>query len=78
MDNDGYTWEKRILWSSPLGSPGLINGKFVVPFSNQNDQLNPLYAIASSNNYNITNNSTLNSAIRLTHKLDDITRRFIC
>jgi TonB-linked SusC/RagA family outer membrane protein len=73
MDNDGYTWEKRILWSSPLGSPGMINGKFVVPFSNQNDQLNPLYAIASSNNYNITNNSTLNSAIRLSHKLDFIT-----
>lgn len=73
MDNDGYTWEKRILWSSPLGSPGLINGKFVVPFSNQNDQLNPLYAIANSNNYNITTNSTLNSAIKLTYKLDDIT-----
>lgn len=73
MDNDGYTWEKRILWSSPLGSPGIINGKFVVPFSNQNDQLNPLYAIANSNNYNITTNSTLNSAIKLTYKLDDIT-----
>lgn len=73
MDNDGYTWEKRILWSSPLGSPGIINGKFVVPFSNQNDQLNPLYAIANSNNYNINTNSTLNSSIRLTHKLDFIT-----
>ncbi|WP_413666617.1 TonB-dependent receptor [Mucilaginibacter sp. Mucisp86] len=73
MDNDGYTWEKRILWSSPLGSPGIINGKFVVPFSNQNDQLNPLYAIANSNNYNITTNSTLNSAIKLSYKLDDIT-----
>lgn len=73
MDNDGYTWEKRILWSSPLGSPGLVNGKFVVPFTNQNEQLNPLYAIANSNNYNITTNSTLNSAIRLTYKLDDIT-----
>lgn len=73
MDNDGYTWQKRILWSSPLGSPGMIDGKFVVPFSNQNDQLNPLYAIASSNNYNITNNSTLNSAVRLSHKLDFIT-----
>jgi TonB-linked SusC/RagA family outer membrane protein len=73
MDNDGYTWEKRILWSSPLGSPGLVNGKFVVPFSNQNDQLNPLYAIANSNNYNITTNSTLNSSIKLSYKLDDIT-----
>src|SRR5882757_5308017 len=51
MNNDDYTWEKRILWSSPLGSPGIINGKFAVPFSNQNDQLNPLYAIANSNGY---------------------------
>lgn len=73
MDNDEYTWEKRILWSSPLGSPGIINGKFVVPFSNQNEQLNPLYAIANSNNYNINTNSTLNSSIKLTHKLDFIT-----
>nr|WP_255486904.1 TonB-dependent receptor [Mucilaginibacter sp. SP1R1]MBB6149920.1 TonB-linked SusC/RagA family outer membrane protein [Mucilaginibacter sp. SP1R1] len=73
MDNDEYTWEKRILWSSPLGSPGMIDNKFVVPFSNQNEQLNPLYAIANSNNYNINTNSTLNSSIKLTHKLDFIT-----
>ncbi len=74
MDNDGYTWEKRILWSTPLGSPGMINGKFVVPFTNQNTQLNPLYSIVSSNYYNIDNNSILNSLIRLTHKLDFITK----
>ena len=74
MDNDGYSWEKRIMWSSPLGSPGIIDGKFVVPFSNPIDQNNPLYAIASSNSYNITNNSTLNSAIKLSHRLDFITR----
>ena len=73
MDNDDYTWEKRILWSSPLGSPGLINGKFAVPFSNINDQLNPLYAIANSNGYVIKNNSTLNSSVRLTYKLNSIT-----
>ncbi len=74
MDNDGYTWEKRILWSTPLGSPGMVDGKFVIPFNNQNTALNPLYSIASSNNYNITNNSTLNSSIRLSHKLDFITK----
>nr|WP_294899444.1 TonB-dependent receptor [uncultured Pedobacter sp.] len=74
MDNDSYTWEKRILWSSPLGSPGIVDGKFVLPFTNQNEALNPLYAIANSNNYNITNNSILNSSVRLVHKLDFVTK----
>ncbi len=74
MSNDAYTWEKRILWSSPLGSPGIVDGKFVLPFTNQNEALNPLYAIANSNDYNITNNSILNSSVRLTHKLDFITK----
>lgn len=74
MDNDGYTWEKRILWSTPLGSPGMINGKFVIPFNNQNTQLNPLYSIASSNNYNVTTNSTLNSSVKMSYKLDFITK----
>ncbi|HTN19359.1 MAG TPA: TonB-dependent receptor [Pelobium sp.] len=74
MDNDNYTWEKRILWSSPLGSPGIVDGKFVLPFTNQNEALNPLYSIANSNNYNITNNSILNSSVRLSHKLDFITK----
>ncbi|MFT3903056.1 MAG: TonB-dependent receptor [Niabella sp.] len=74
MDNDGFIWEKRILWSTPLSSPGIIDGKFVVPYSNPQTSLNPLYEIVSSNNYNLTNNSTLNSSIRLTHKLDFITQ----
>ncbi len=74
MDNDGYIWEKRIMWSTPLSSPGLIDGKFVVPYSNPQTSLNPLYEIASSNNYNLTSNSTLNSTIRLSHKLDFITQ----
>jgi len=74
MDNDSYTWEKRILWSTPLGSPGMVDGKFVLPFTNQNQQLNPLYAIAASNNYNITKNSTLNSTIKAVYKLDFITQ----
>lgn len=74
MDNDGYIWEKRILWSSPLSSPGIIDGKFVVPYSNPQTSLNPLYEIANSNNYNLTNNSTLNSSVRLSYKLDFITK----
>jgi TonB-linked SusC/RagA family outer membrane protein len=74
MDNDNYTWEKRILWSSPLASAGLVDGKFVIPYTNQNPALNPLYSIANENNFNTTNNSTLNSAIRLSHKLDFVTK----
>lgn len=74
MDNDAYTWEKRILWSSPLASAGIVDGKFVIPFNNQNPALNPLYAVANENNFNTTNNSILNSSIRLSHKLDFITK----
>src|SRR5690606_12930990 len=74
MDNDAYAWEKRILWSTPLSSPGIIDGKFVVPYSNPNTALNPLYEIANSNAYNLTDNSTLNSSVRLSHKLDFITK----
>ncbi|HTN38470.1 MAG TPA: SusC/RagA family TonB-linked outer membrane protein, partial [Arachidicoccus sp.] len=74
MDNDQYTWEKRILWSTPLASPGIIDGKYVVPFNNQNDQLNPMYALENSNNYNITNNSILNSSVVFTYKLDKLTK----
>ena len=73
MDNDGFIWEKRILWASPLSSPGIVDGKFVVPYNNPQTSLNPLYEIVNSNNYNLTNNSTLNSSIRLSYKLDFIT-----
>ncbi|RXF69773.1 TonB-dependent receptor [Arcticibacter tournemirensis] len=73
MDNDNFIWEKRILWSNPMSSPGIIDGKFVVPYSNPQASLNPLYEIANSNNYNLTDNSTLNSTIKLSHKLDFIT-----
>ncbi|WP_240155037.1 TonB-dependent receptor [Chitinophaga sp. Cy-1792] len=74
MDNDQYIWEKRILWASPLSSPGYKDGKFLIPYTQTtNDQTNPLYAIANSNNYNLTNNSTLNSSLKLSYKLDFIT-----
>lgn len=73
-DNDGLTWEKKINWATPMGSPGIIDGKFVFPFLNTEEQRNPLYAIVNNNYYNITNSSTLNSSIRLNHKLDFITK----
>lgn len=73
IDGDQYMWEKRILWSSPLSSPGMINGKFVVPFTNQNTALNPMYEMVNYNNYNITDNSTLNSSVKLSYKLDFVT-----
>lgn len=73
-DNDGLTWEKKIGWATPMGSPGIIDGKFVYPFLYTDEQRNPLYAIVQNNYYNITNQSTLNSSIRLSHKLDFITK----
>lgn len=69
MDNDGWMWEKRIMWSTPLSSPGMIDGKFVMPYNNPKIDQNPLHQIATIG-YRINNSSTLNSQIRLSHKLD--------
>jgi TonB-linked SusC/RagA family outer membrane protein len=74
MNNDGYNYEKNLMWTNPMGSPGYIDGKFVFIWQRNAEQFNPLYSLAMRNDYNINNNSTLNSAIRLTHKLDFITR----
>lgn len=75
MDNDAYIWEKRILWAFPMSSPGLVNGKYVVPLSaNGDDRYNPMYATENSNYWNKTNNSILNSAVIGTYKLDKITK----
>ncbi len=75
MDNDAYIWEKRILWAFPMSSPGLVNGKYVVPLSaNGDDRYNPMYATENSNYWNKTNNSILNSAVIATYKLDKITK----
>jgi TonB-linked SusC/RagA family outer membrane protein len=81
MNNDGYNYEKNLMWTNPMASPGYIDGKFA--FIDQSgaiqgqgtaEQFNPLYSLALRNQYNLNNNSTLFSAIRLTHKLDFITR----
>lgn len=74
MNNDGYNYEKNLMWTNPMGSPGYIDGKFVFIWNQNAEQFNPLYSLALRNQYNINNNSTLNSAIRLTHKLDFVTR----
>jgi TonB-linked SusC/RagA family outer membrane protein len=81
MNNDGYNYEKNLMWTNPMASPGYIDGKFA--FIDQSaaiqgqgtaEQFNPLYSLALRNQYNLNNNSTLFSAIRLTHKLDFITK----
>lgn len=74
MNNDGYNYEKNLMWTNPMGSPGIIDGKFAFIWNKFPEQFNPLYSLAMRNDYNINNNSTLNSAIRLTHKLDFITK----
>ncbi len=75
MDNDASMWNTRILWAFPMSSPGMINGKYVLPYwSNGYDQFNPMYAIEKGNSWNATNNSILNSSINAEYKLDKITR----
>ncbi len=29
MNNDRYNYEKNLMWTNPMGSPGYIDGKFV-------------------------------------------------
>jgi len=75
MDNDQYIWEKKILWSFPMSSPGMINGKYVLPLAAAgDDKYNPMYAMESEDSWNITNNSILNSSVNATYKLDKITK----
>lgn len=74
MNNDGYNYEKNLMWTNPMASPGYIDGKFAFKENQTAEQFNPLYSLAMRNQYNINNNSTLNSAIRLTHRLDFITK----
>lgn len=74
MNNDGYNYEKNLMWTNPMGSPGYIDGRFAFMVNKLPEQFNPLYSLAMRNAYNLNNNSTLNSAIRLTHKLDFITK----
>jgi TonB-linked SusC/RagA family outer membrane protein len=73
MNNDAYMYQKRIMWSNPVTTPAMVDGKFVVPFHSPNSQNNVMYEIANID-FNITNNSTLNSSIKAMHKLDFITK----
>jgi len=75
MDNDAYIWEKKILWSFPMSSPGMINGKYVLPLAaNGDDRYNPMYAMESEDYWNITNNSILNSSVNANYKLDKLVK----
>jgi len=74
MNNDQYNYEKNLMWTNPMGSPGYIDGKFVFIWQREAEQFNPLYSLAMRNQYNISNNSTLNSSVRIVHKLDFITK----
>ncbi len=74
MNNDGYNYEKNLMWTNPMGSPGYIDGKFVFIWQKTAEQFNPLYSLAQRNAYNLNNNSLLNSALNVTHKLDFITK----
>lgn len=75
MDNDEYIWEKKILWAFPMSSPGMINGKYVIPITaNGDDKYNPMYAMESEDYWNVTNNSILNSAVNAEYKLDRVTK----
>jgi len=74
MSNDGYNYQKNLLWTNPLSSPGYIDGKFTFIWNQNAEQFNPLYSLVKENAYNLNNNSTLNSAITITHKLDFITK----
>jgi TonB-linked SusC/RagA family outer membrane protein len=74
MSNDGYNYEKNLMWTNPMGSPGYIDGKFAFIWQKNAEQFNPLYSLAQRNDYNLNNNSTLNSGLTITHKLDFITK----
>jgi TonB-linked SusC/RagA family outer membrane protein len=74
MDNDGYNYEKNLMWTNPMASPGFIDGKFVFIDGLTPEQNNPLYSLTFRNKYQINDQSTLNSSLNLIHKLDFITK----
>lgn len=72
IDREGDVWNKRIMWTNPLTTPGIIDGKFVMPYTNLKIDSNPFQQLTSYG-YRESNSSTLNSLIRLNHKLGFIT-----
>ena len=75
IDNDTLIWQKKILWAFPMSSPGMINGKYVLPLAaNGDDHYNPMYAMESEDSWNITNNSILNSSVNATYRLDKVVK----
>lgn len=74
MNNDSYMWNKRIMWANPISSPGMIGDRFVLINGKDGDTANNALYELSIINFNVTNNSTLNSSIKASHKLDFITK----
>jgi TonB-linked SusC/RagA family outer membrane protein len=73
MNNDSHLYDQRLIWSNPVTNPGMIDGKFVVTVANPNPQNNILHQIADID-FDYKRNSTLNSAVKASHKLDFITK----
>jgi TonB-linked SusC/RagA family outer membrane protein len=71
QDQESWMWEKRIMWSTPISGPGIVDGKFVALNTNPKIDQNPLEQIASQG-YSTNVKSTLTSSVKLTYKLDFI------
>ncbi|MDP4210812.1 MAG: TonB-dependent receptor [Bacteroidota bacterium] len=70
VSNGGeWLWWKRIAWSNPISSPGIVDGKFVMPLGNSNVSQNVLHEIAGMGYDNFIG-STLTSSVKGTYKLD--------
>lgn len=74
MNNDSFMWNKRIMWANPISSPGIVDDKFVLIQGKDGDTANNTLYELSVINFNVTNNSTLNSSIKASYKLDFITK----
>lgn len=73
MGSTSEIWERSIYWSNPLETPGYIDGKFVMPEGTTMNQNNPLH-FNSTWGYTKRTGSTLNSSIKFTYKLDQLTK----
>lgn len=68
----------EILRAQPFSSPGIMNGKIVVPskiyYNGDTDMLRPGYMAYYGKGYNQISNNTLNLDLQLTQKLDFVTK----
>jgi len=66
--NESWLWEKRIMWSNPLSTVGMIDGKFVMPDNNTNFEQN-IYSEMAGMGYSTVTESTMTSSIKLKYDL---------